>query len=67
MQTLMTRVFVKPATPATLVRKPVGGYLAQEGQEVNLDTFWMRRIADGDVVSKLVTAEPLKSVKKPTI
>lgn len=56
MEPILTRVFVKPATPNTLVRKPVGGYLAQEGQEVNLDSFWMRRVADGDVQATPVPA-----------
>jgi hypothetical protein len=65
MEPTLTRIFVKPATPATLVRKPVGGYLAAEGQEVNLDSFWMRRIADGDVVGAPATAEALKPLKKP--
>lgn len=65
MEPNLTRVFVKPATAATLVRKPVGGYLANEGQEVNLDSFWMRRIADGDVVGTPVATEALKPVKKP--
>lgn len=51
MEPTLTRVFVKPATLETRVRKPVGGCLAPEGQEVNLDSFWMRRIADGDVLA----------------
>lgn len=45
----MDRVYVKPA-PGMTVRKPVGGYLADEGEEVNRDSYWRRRLADGDVV-----------------
>lgn len=55
--TTLERIFLKPA-PMELdgkpverkVRKPVGTYLAAAGEEVNLDTYWRRRINDGDVV-----------------
>lgn len=43
------RIFIQP-TPGITVRKPVGGYLATEGEEVNRDSYWLRRLADGDVV-----------------
>lgn len=46
----MDRIFVKPATPDLKVRKPVNGHLATEGEEVNSESYWLRRIADGDVV-----------------
>lgn len=51
----MNRIFVKPAPqpagmPALKVRKPMNGYLAAEGEEVNAEVYWLRRIADGDVV-----------------
>lgn len=46
----MDRIFVKPATPDRKVRKPVNGYLAFDGEEVNAESYWLRRIADGDVV-----------------
>ena len=49
------RVFIKPAAqpagqPPLKVRKPVGGHLAEAGDWVNLDSYWQRRINDGDVV-----------------
>lgn len=55
--------FVKPGalpdgTPLR-VRKPVGGYLAEDGELVRMDSHWLRRKNDGDVV----VATPLK--KKP--
>lgn len=43
------RIFIQPA-PGLTVRKPVGGYLAEAGEEVNRDSYWLRRLADGDVV-----------------
>lgn len=46
----MERIFVKPATPELKVRKPVNGHLAPEGEMVNPESYWLRRIADGDVV-----------------
>jgi hypothetical protein len=54
----MTRIFVRPAPdksadaqPAARlkVRKPVGGHLADAGEWQNLDSYWQRRINDGDV------------------
>lgn len=50
----MDRIFIKPATPDLKVRKPVNGHLAAEGEEVNAESYWLRRLADGDVVK----AEP---------
>lgn len=46
----MDRIFIKPAAPDLKVRKPVNGYLAADGEEVNADSYWLRRKADGDVV-----------------
>jgi hypothetical protein len=54
----MTRTFVKPALDQSAdaqpgarlkVRKPVGGHLADAGEWQNLDSYWQRRINDGDV------------------
>lgn len=47
----MDRIFIQPA-PGLLVRKPVGGHLAEAGEEVNRESYWLRRLADGDVVER---------------
>lgn len=49
------RLFVKPAQPngadAPLkVRKPTGGHLAEQGEYVPDESYWRRRLNDGDVV-----------------
>ena len=47
------RISIKPALldgGPRLVRKPVGGYLAADGEEVNQESYWLRRLNDGDVV-----------------
>ena len=49
------RLFIKPAPqsdgqPPLKVRKPVNGHLAASGEWVNAESYWLRRIADGDVV-----------------
>ena len=54
------RIFIKPSPqpegkPLLKVRKPVNGHLAQEGEWVNSESYWLRRLNDGDVVR----AEPL--------
>lgn len=60
------RVFIKPGvmpdgTPMK-ARKPMGGLLAADGEEVTLDSHWRRRLADGDVVLAN-PVEPPKAAK----
>jgi Protein of unknown function (DUF2635) len=46
------RIYLKPATDDGVprnIRKPVGGHLAHEGEWVNPESYWTRRITDGDV------------------
>ena len=63
----MSRIFVKPATPDIKVRKPVNGYLAAEGEEVNTEAYWLRRIADGDVIgTKPAEQIPASVAVKPS-
>ena len=59
------RIFVKPA-PGLTVRKPVGGYLAEAGEEVNRDSYWLRRLADGDVVEADPAATAPAEAEKTT-
>lgn len=43
--------FLKPATPELVVRDPANGRaLPADGAEVELNTYWVRRLRDGDVV-----------------
>lgn len=55
------RIFIKPKTQAdgvTLkVRKPVNGHLRAEGEWVNPESYWLRRIKDGDVVEATAPAD----------
>lgn len=48
------RIFVKPnqpeGEPPLKVRKPVNGHLAEGGEWMPKDSYWLRRLADGDVV-----------------
>ena len=67
----MKRIFIKPTplvidgeTLARKVRKPVGGYLAADGEEVNDDTYWQRRLADKEV--ELVQSAPPAAVSPST-
>ena len=56
----MNRIFVKPA-PGLKVRDPQSRlHIADGGQFVEENSYWVRRLADGDVVQ----AEPPKSDKK---
>lgn len=60
----MDRIFIQPA-PGLLVRKPVGGYLAEAGEEVNRDSYWLRRLADGDVVETKAGADATAKAPAP--
>lgn len=39
------------------VRHPQGGYLAQAGDHVVVDSYWRKRIAEGSVVEEKAPAE----------
>lgn len=41
--------FIKPA-PGLHVRMPNGNVLPEEGAQVELNSYWLRRLADGDVI-----------------
>jgi len=61
------RVFIKPGrmpdgTPMK-ARKPMGGFIAEQGEEVTLDSHWRRRLDDGDVV---LTERPADAAAKST-
>ena len=49
------RIFIKPTPqpegePPLKVRKPVNGHLLDAGEWMPRDSYWLRRLADGDVV-----------------
>jgi hypothetical protein len=54
---------LKPAGSA-LVRKPDGKHLKPEGERVEMTTYWVRRIAAGEVVEVTEAAKP--AAKKHT-
>lgn len=67
----MSRIFVKPtprpepkkgeeALPPRKVRKPVNGHLKAEGEWVNPESYWLRRISDDDVVQDIDAVEPVE-------
>jgi hypothetical protein len=44
-------IFVRPVSPGLIVRDPITRQpLPSEGAEKPRDTYWLRRLADGDVV-----------------
>ncbi len=50
--------FLKPSNANVLVRNPErGGHLAIEGELVPKNSYWHRRLADGDVVAAKPTKE----------
>lgn len=64
------RIFVKPKTqpegqPAMKVRKPVNGHLKAEGEWVNPESYWLRRINDGDVIHDADAVQPVEPAPAP--
>lgn len=57
----MEKIYVVPATGLTVINPANGQPLPPEGAEVVRDTYWIRRIDDGDVS---VGAAPKKSRTK---
>lgn len=56
---------LKPAADL-VVRDPITRQpLAAEGEAKPLDTYWSRRLVDGDVV--IVEQPPIKAAGKPTL
>lgn len=62
------KIFVKPA-PGIKQRLPENprAFLAEEGAEVERDAFWLRRVADGDVVLADGAPTVNKSAVKATL
>lgn len=62
----MEKIFVKPAAPELRVRRPEANHqvLAPAGEHVPRDSYWLRRLREGDVVLAeppvAVPAEPKK-------
>lgn len=52
---------LKPA-PGLVIKKPDGSKLAADGEKVPRTSFWLKRLADGDV-NKVKPAA--KATKKP--
>jgi hypothetical protein len=61
---MTVRIFLKPA-PDKVVRKPVGGHLLPEGEWVNQESYWLRRLNDGDVVEADAPAELAEAAAAP--
>lgn len=59
----MTKLKLKPARPDLLVRSPSSGRpLPVEGAEVPNNSYWRRRMKDGDVVT-VEAAKPMVSTR----
>lgn len=54
----MSNVLIKPKNGAR-VRKPDGGILAEAGEQMPRNSYWLRREKDGDVtISELPAEKP---------
>ncbi|MBP8219728.1 MAG: DUF2635 domain-containing protein [Aeromonas sp.] len=56
-------LYLKPKEGLT-IRKPDGSKLATEGERVPRTSFWLKRLADGDVAEVKPAA---KAPKKPQV
>lgn len=48
----MSRMTVYPAAGRVVPDPEAGGTLAAEGRDVPRDTYWLRRLRDGDVTTE---------------
>ena len=63
---MTTIATLKPARVDLVVRDPTTRLpLPAEGEAKPLDTYWSRRLVDGDVV--IVEQPPIKAAGKPTL
>lgn len=54
----MIKVFLKPASGRVVPYPERGRNLREDGEEVAINTYWQRRLNDGDVIkTKPVKAE----------
>lgn len=63
----MTKVKVKPSKPGVLVRDPKNmRFLPADGAEVEMSSYWDRRIRSGDVVvlSEKAASQADKKISK---
>lgn len=44
------KIFVKPKSGMTVVKPETAQHLSAEGEHVIQSSYWLRRIADGDVI-----------------
>ncbi len=58
----MSKIFIKPRKPEFIVFKPNGCRLKSEGEYVDAEPFWQRRLNDRDVV----VAQPSKAAASST-
>lgn len=47
---MLPKILVKPAVEGTVVRKENGAILSKDGELVERNAFWLRRIKYNDVV-----------------
>ncbi|MFM0495595.1 MULTISPECIES: DUF2635 domain-containing protein [Paraburkholderia] len=59
-------MYVKPVSGRQVPDPEKGGYLPEEGREVEPNVYWLRRVQDGDVTEAVTAADEPKSVKKGT-
>ena len=53
-------MFVKPAPGRTVPDPERGGVLPEDGRDVPVTTYWLRRIDDNDVVAEGAAATDLQ-------
>lgn len=60
----MKMMRVAPAPGRAVPDPELGGLLADEGRDVPVSQYWMRRLRDGDVVKQDAAQKPAAADKK---
>lgn len=56
---------LRPNAGRHVVNPETGHALAENGERVELTTYWRRRLSDGDVVEVTPPARPARSAPRP--
>lgn len=57
-------MYLKPVSGRRVPDPEKGGYLPEEGREVEPNVYWLRRVQDGDVTEETADAGATQSDKK---
>lgn len=66
----MQKIYIKPADQSVKIRKLRGGHIHEQGEYVPRESYYLRRVKDGDAVlisdEKQIKAAEAKKAEQPS-